>query len=117
MFAIYESTEKKGSIYYLIIRSFAGLAGMVLLLAAAFYSLAAYLIPSSFPAADIEKLLSETNALRSEAYAKIDADKLLGPEGYFEILDADANVIYSSNKKKKKRKMNMRRTFSNTFRR
>lgn len=101
MFSLNEGTRDKGSIYNLIIRSFAVLAVTVLLLAAVFFLGTVRILDNIHKMPDIEKLISQTEALSSEAYSTIRADRLLGTEGYFEILDSGAEILYCSDRNKK----------------
>ncbi len=94
------ASKDKGSIYNLITRSYVLLAGIVLILAAAFFTAAFYLVPQYNQFPKIEKLLDHEKELTQEHYSSISADKYLGDNGYFEITDEQADVLYCSNPQK-----------------
>ncbi|MGN0362280.1 MAG: ATP-binding protein [Bilifractor sp.] len=84
------------SFYSFIVRNFVGLAGIVLILAAFFYFLSTQIQPVIATSAGIRKLIGQVDALKNDDYQSLKAGRTLGKNGYFEITDADAKVLYSS---------------------
>jgi len=89
-------SRNHNSFYTFIVRNFIGLAGIVLILAAFFYFLSTQIHPVLVTPAGIQKLIRQVDALKNDDYSSLKAGRSLGKKGYFEVTEADAKVLYSS---------------------
>jgi signal transduction histidine kinase len=91
----FKSGEKK-SIYTLVVHNSIWLAGIVLILAALFFVIAWILMPEKVEPTGIRKLINQVSRLTDDDYESITVGKSLGKDGYFEITDSRAEVLYTS---------------------
>lgn len=93
--------KEKGSIYTLVIHNFIRLAVIVLILAAVFGGVGWILMPQKVEPAGIKKLIRRVNSAENDDYSSINTVKLLGRNGYFEITDNKAKVLFTSDSQHK----------------
>ena len=93
--------KEKGRIYTLVIHNSIRLAVIVLILAAVFGGVGWILMPQKVEPAGIKKLIRRVNSAENDDYSSINTVKLLGRNGYFEITDNKANVLFTSDSQHK----------------
>jgi len=90
------NSKKQGSFLGLLVRNYIyftlAIATVLLLLFAMFTIIS----DKTYIEAKLEKLPKQINRLHSEQYKKIDAQRLFGRDGYFEILNEEGTIIYKS---------------------
>lgn len=93
--------RKKGkknsrSLHRLLIREYLVFLVLVIAIAAGLFGDAVMLMVHGADSMGVSKLMSQKKLLEQEKYSEIRVGKSLGKNGYFEVLDEDAGVIYSS---------------------
>ncbi|MCR4746420.1 MAG: HAMP domain-containing histidine kinase [Lachnospiraceae bacterium] len=90
----------KGSVYSMIIINYLIAAVIIVVLWLIIIHSSKYLRGKALEQPDIQEFLDQAVAVKDNDYSNLDIDKYLGKNGYIEVLDGDANIIYSSDKSK-----------------
>lgn len=92
-----KSKRKKGSFVSFLIKYYIGFTlAVAFIIMTVFY---AYILVEEglLEIPKVDKLIRQEELLKDEKYHRIKTSRLLGESGYFEILDEQGNIIYSSN--------------------
>ncbi|WP_049945748.1 HAMP domain-containing sensor histidine kinase [Butyrivibrio sp. LC3010] len=92
--------REKGTLYSLVTRYYIFFAAAVLLLAFIVVRLTDESLEMANITIDVDKIINNKEALKSEKYDRLSTGGMLGKGSYFEVLDEAAKVIYSSDKSK-----------------
>ena len=98
---VQEIRRGKGSLYAFLIKVFAGLICLIVLLGLLLFSVSELLRQKLYTQPQSAKLLSQEDLLKKEDYGSIHVGNSLGKTGYFEVLDENARVLYCSDQKRK----------------
>lgn len=89
--------KRNAGIYAVLIKGFSALISVLLLLTILLFFVYNRLVDHRDPLNLMNRVLEEQKALKREDYGSIKFGTLLGKDGYFDILDQDAKVVYSGN--------------------
>ena len=92
--------REKGTLYSLVTRYYIFFAAAVLLLSFIIVNLTGRVITQMELAPGVSRFISNDSLIRAEKYDKLNIRKYLGEKSYFEVLDENANVIYTSDDSK-----------------
>lgn len=89
-----------GSIYSLIIGNYLIVAVIGIIMWLLLINFAQYLRAKAVEQPDIKEFLDSVVAVKNDDYRNLDVKKYMGENGYIEVLDGDANIIYCSDTNK-----------------
>lgn len=92
--------KRNGTLYSMITGNYILFAVIVVLLALLSMTILNRGIDNIFDTYGTGGIIAQNKILSSENYDRLVVSRLLGKEGYIEVLDKDANIIYSSNPQK-----------------
>ena len=95
------SKNAKGSIYSLIIVNYLIVTAAALVLWILVYNFTSYLRSKAVEQPEIEAFLDSVVSVKNDDYSRLEIEKYMGKNGYIEVLDENANLIYSSDTTKK----------------
>ncbi|MFA9465962.1 MAG: sensor histidine kinase [Velocimicrobium sp.] len=85
----------------MLVRNYVYFTLAVAIVLLALFTIFTIITDKAFIEAKIEKLPNQIEKIESEHYDKVDAQRLFGRSGYFEILDEEGKIIYKSKDSKK----------------
>ncbi|XME04152.1 sensor histidine kinase [Lachnospiraceae bacterium C1.1] len=90
----------KGSVYSLIIINYLIVAVIAIVIWLVIIHFSSFLRGKALEQPDIKEFLDQAVAVKDDDYSDLDIEKYLGKNGYIEVLDGEANIIYSSDSSK-----------------
>lgn len=91
----------KGKLYFMIMRCFFVFVMAVILWILGIYALSNYLLDQADSYMRVQKILDQEELLKKEQFEKLNVRHILGPEGYLEVLDEQAGILYTSDQTRK----------------
>ena len=90
----------KGTVYSLIIKNYIimAIAAVVIWIIAIHFS--QYLKNKAVEQPELSEFLDKIVAVKNDDYGSVDIKKYMGANGYIEVLDGEANMIYCSDNEK-----------------
>ena len=90
-------SREKGSIYSLVTKYYIFFAVIVLVMAFLIITISERVLENISVIPDVSKITDQMTLLENERYDRLRVEKYIGTKGYIEVLDKNANIIYSSN--------------------